>query len=788
MNCSLRFLKAFEFCAVLSLAALMLGAPASAQTFQINQAAPSPAAPAKKGKAAKRGGSKKAAPSSENPGQIGFGSNIELARLARAAQKALDHHRYAEAQQLAQRATTAAPGDSRLWFLLGYTSRLTGNYKASFDAYQHGLKLAPGSPDGLSGMAQTYDKSRNRTEALRLLNQVLAAHPDRIEDMLIAGELYIQSNDLPHGLQLLQRAEAKKPSSHSELLMAIAYMRLKQPARAKQLLDQAKRRDPKNVEIFRAVANYYREQHDYNAALMTLKSAPRQTSDVLGDTAYTYGLAGDRKRAAETYVRAANGDPKNIRMQLSAAQSQVELNDINKAEVFLKRAQALDANHYRLHAIRAAIARLQERPADAIREYNTALANLPQGVPPEGALYPVLLRLNLSELYKSTGNQQLAEQQMAIAEKEIGGIQVEGPQKAEFLRVRASIKEGSKDFAGAEADLKQALALDPNNQNIDLAYASLYWKTGRKEQARNMYLAILKKDPKNRFALEGLGYLARDMGNTQLAEQYFNQLAAVDPNGYVAYLALGDLFTAERQYGKADVNYQRAYKRDSHNAVIVANGANAAIEGKHLELAKTWVDRATGAMNDDPRVMRVREEYLFHTGNYLESAKLGYKVLRQLPTDRNASVYLGYDLYNPGRYTDLLALTSRYEKILPKEPNFPLLAGHVPRSSGLLDRAADDYTRAMQRDPKMVEAYVNRGYVENDLQQATQASKDFHDALGLNPNNGIAHLGLAFSNLQLRHGKESLDEASAAEKLMGESGAVHLAKATAYRQIDRKSV
>ena len=237
MNCSLRFfLKVLKFCAVLLLAALVFGTPAGAQTFQINQAAPSPAAPAKKGRAPKRGtskgASKKAAPSSENPGQIGFGSNIELARLARAAQKALDHHRYAEAQQLAQRAINAAPGDSRLWFLLGYTSRLTGNYKASFDAYQHGLKLAPNSPDGLSGLAQTYDKSGNKTEALRILNQVIAAHPDRIEDMLIAGELYIQSNQLPQGLQLLQRAEAKKPSSHSELLMAIAYMRLKQPAKA----------------------------------------------------------------------------------------------------------------------------------------------------------------------------------------------------------------------------------------------------------------------------------------------------------------------------------------------------------------------------------------------------------------------------------------------------------------------------------------------------------------------------------------------------------------------------
>ncbi len=99
-----------------------------------------------------------------------------------------------------------------------------------------------------------------------------------------------------------------------------------------------------------------------------------------------------------------------------------------------------------------------------------------------------------------------------------------------------------------------------------------------------------------------------------------------------------------------------------------------------------WVNRATGKMNDDPRVMRERERYLFHEGKYAESAKLGYQVLQQLPKDRNASVYLAYDLYNLGRYDDALAVANKYDSILPNEPNFPLLAGHVHKHSQLLDR------------------------------------------------------------------------------------------------------
>ena len=93
---------------------------------------------------------------------------------------------------------------------------------------------------------------------------------------------------------------------------------------------------------------------------------------------------------------------------------------------------------------------------------------------------------------------------------------------------------------------------------------------------------------------------------------------------------------------------------------IIANAANAAIEAQQIKLAGEWVNRATGKMNDDPRVMRERERYLFHEGKYAESAKLGYKVLQQLPKDRNASVYLAYDLYNLGRYDDALGIANKY--------------------------------------------------------------------------------------------------------------------------------
>ena len=764
------------FCSLILAAAL----PVTAQTFEVQgqQETPSPASPAspakKKGAAAQTSG-------------IGWGSSIEVGRMARAAEEALKKGNYAAAASFAERAVKAAPQNGKLWFLYGYTSRLAGHYQASLDAYQHGLAAEPNSADGLSGMAQTYARMGNTAEAIRILSGVVTANPKRTADAAILGELYLRGGNLQPALNLLQRAEAARPSAHSELLMATVYLRMKQPQQAKELLDKAKGRDPRNADIFRAVANYYRETRDYPTAITTLKSAPRKTPDLLADLAYTYELSGDKKEAAANYVKAAAAAPNKVGFQLSAAQAELQAGNVEKASSFLQRASALDANHYRLHAIRAAMAKSQNRPDEAISEYQFALSHLPEAVP-EGQLYSIQLRLNLAELYKEQDNQAAAREQMALAEKAISAIQVEGPAKAEFLRVRASIKASSNDAAGAEADLRQAMALDPRNLNIDLQYASLLWKTGRKEQARKLYNDVLATDAKSRFALEGLGYLAREMNDNKAAEESFTRLADAYPDDYVAYLALGDLYTATQDFERADNNYQKALQRAPKSPVIIANAANAAIEAHLYPRAAQWLDRATGALADDPHVMLERERWLFHTGQYEQAAQMGSKVLAKLPRDRNASVYLAYALYNLGRYDDVLKLATRYDTILPKEPNFPMLEGHVHKQSQLLDEAVEDYTRAVELGPNLVEPYVNRGYVLNDLQNPEAAVQDFNAALKINPKNGTAHLGLAFSDLQLHHGRQALEQADIAERLMGESGATHLARATAYRymrQLDK---
>lgn len=750
--------------------ALSLGS--AAQTFEVG------GQPQEKNTPASKAGQR---PAATGGSEIGWGSSIEVGRVARAAEDALRRGNYAAAATYAKRAVDAAPQDAKLWFMYGYTSRMAGRYRDALTGYRQGLQRMPGNIDGLSGLAQTYERMGNVDEAKKLLLQVLQQNPNRVGDLMVAGELFIRSGDTQQGLNYLQRAESIKPSAHVEVMMAMAYLKMKQPQRAKQLLEQAKARDPKNTDIFRAVANYYRENRQYKEAIATLRSAPRMKPEVLADLAYTFEMAGELKNAATTYARVADQEAKNIGFQLSAASAYQRLNDLAGTKKYMARAEKIDADHYRLHAMKAMVARTENRLPDAIREYQMALARTPEGAP-EGPLFGIQMRMSLAELHRGQGDDAAAGRQLALAEAEMAKLDITGPQKAEFLRVRAAIRTGAKDFAGAEKDLNEALALDPRNHNIQLALANLMWQTKRGAEAQKIYEAVLAAEPGNRYALEGMGYIALESKQIDLAQKYFEEMARRYPDDYVPHLALGDMFTSLYKFDRALGYYEAAYKLAPTNVAVIASGSNAALEAQKFDLAKQWTERATGAMLDDPRIMRERMRVMFHAGDFRQSAQLGYKVLEKLPKDRNASVYLAYDLYNLGRYDDVLTLTSKYELVLPREANFPLLSGHVHKQSQLLTLALDDYTRAIEKEPTMAEAYVNRGYVLNDLQSSERAEEDFKRALRLNPNHGVAHLGIAFSSLQLRRAGRALTHVQLAETLLGESGATHLVRATAYRQ------
>ena len=63
-----------------------------------------------------------------------------------------------------------------------------------------------------------------------------------------------------------------------------------------------------------------------------------------------------------------------------------------------------------------------------------------------------------------------------------------------------------------------------------------------------------------------LGYASRAAGRDDDAEKYFQRLTQVDPNLYMPYLALGDLYTARKHFKQAEAAYSKAIALAPKNA------------------------------------------------------------------------------------------------------------------------------------------------------------------------------------------------------------------------------
>ena len=713
---------------------------------------------------------------------LGWGSNIENARLGRAAEMALQRRDYARALEYAQRATQGAPNDPQLWFLLGYAARLDGKYQQSVDAYTRGLSLNSSDLDALSGLAQAYNLMGRTDEAKRILEQAVASSPGRSGDLTMLGEISMRSRDYAGAINWLDRAEKVHPDARAELLLSLSYQQTKQMDLANRYLELAQHRAPNNPEIQRAIGGYYRDIGNYAQAIAVLKSIRNPTPDVTAELAYTYQVAGELAESAKLFARAANQDPKDLTLQLSAAQAEVAAGSISEADSFLKRASTLNANHYRLHAIKGEIAELQDRDRDALKEFTAALASLPDN-PAEGPLYGIQLQMNLVALDQSLEDEDAAKRQLATAQAEINAVDGSGPNREQFLRLRSSIKLAAGDLEGALVDVKEALGMSHDRQNLQLN-GDVLMKLGHTDEAIAVFKQVLASDPDNRLALTSLGYASREAGHDEDAEKYFEHLAKVDPSSHVVYLALGDLFTARREFTRAQASYSKGYEMDPQNALIIAGGINAGIEAHNFALAGKWFSRVSESMKSRPKVLRETERYLRLTGKYQESEEVAQQAIKVLPNDREVIVYLGYDLLLLRREYELLALTTKYWNVLPKEADIPLLAGYVHKSRGLNEQAVADFTEAISRNGSAVTAYVNRGYVLNDLRRPQSAAADFESALKREPNNGEAHLGLAYADLGLRKPDDAIKQSDLAERASGDSLGLHIIRATAYGRMD----
>lgn len=104
----------------------------------------------------------------------------------------------------------------------------------------------------------------------------------------------------------------------------------------------------------------------------------------------------------------------------------------------------------------------------------------------------------------------------------------------------APIIEPQRREPAVRVEPQRAATVDPLLQNAYLAYRS-----GKPEEARQLYQAMLAKDGRNTDALLGLAAIAQQGGDNLVAVQYFSRVLMLDPRNAVANAGMSALNTED---------------------------------------------------------------------------------------------------------------------------------------------------------------------------------------------------------------------------------------------------
>lgn len=155
--------------------------------------------------------------------------------------------------------------------------------------------------------------------------------------------------------------------------------------------------------------------------------------------------------------------------------------------------------------------------------------------------------------------------------------------------------------SNSSANLSSAL----DNQSKELLLAGIaQHRAGALENAEARYLEVLNLHPHNPFALNAMGALAFDRGQTTQALNYYNQAAKADPSLVLSYQNMAKLFLSIAQYDKAEICYRQALKIDPNNYDIARLLAKTLARQDKCSEADTMLD-AIAAKRSESLPMRL---------------------------------------------------------------------------------------------------------------------------------------------------------------------------------------
>lgn len=172
--------------------------------------------------------------------------------------------------------------------------------------------------------------------------------------------------------------------------------------------------------------------------------------------------------------------------------------------------------------------------------------------------------------------------------------------KAEIVKNIALIYVNKEDDKNALAAMKEAREESPDDINLMLSEANVYYKMGDTEKFKSILEEATTKDPKNPELQYNLGVIASESDQPEEAMAYYNKAIELDPNYVNAYINNAALILNKEQAvieemnslgtsKKDDLRYEelRVVRQDIYKEAIPYLVKALEIDGTNISAAKT---------------------------------------------------------------------------------------------------------------------------------------------------------------------------------------------------------
>jgi putative PEP-CTERM system TPR-repeat lipoprotein len=421
--------------------------------------------------------------------------------------------------------------------------------------FEHALKIDPKFTPAIFNLAQLDLKDGDVLSARKRYEAILAVQADN-----------------PRALLALAKIESDAGNG----------------AKAVELLEQARDRNPKAVQPRLVLANYYFQTRRYEDALAAASEANQilpTDPAVLTLLGRAQLAAGDAEMAAKTLAEAVERRPDVGEIHHYLAEAQVRSGKWDAARASYMK--ALELTEHKQTGPLVGLARLEAREGNA--EAALALtAELRQQFPDAAIGYEVEGDILAgTEKYRSATEAYRA----ALERAETSQVTVK----------LASVQRRAGDVADAEKTLADWLAKNPDDPVARLSLASAYQKAGRSKEATFQYEQVLKVQPKNPAALNNLAWLYYEAGNPRALEIAEAALEAVpsspavmDTAGWLRVQSGGRVEQGLELLRKAAAGLPGNAEVQYHLGAALAKSGDARNARTHLEAAVASTQPFTG--------------------------------------------------------------------------------------------------------------------------------------------------------------------------------------------------